>query len=76
VNWTTIACEISVVVVELGVLFAYRVGWSVGKLAMTANTTMFLILVPIGVFIFREKVGIALVAGGALCIAGLRLLLH
>ena len=70
-NWSTIAVGLSIVAVELGFLLAYRAGWRVSLASVTANVTVALILLPTGMFLFRERLTPTNVVGLAFCVVGL-----
>ena len=73
-NWTSIACGISIFLVEVGVLLAYRADWNLKTLALVSNTSVALLLVPLGVWFFRESLTFRNVIGIALCLCGLLIL--
>jgi drug/metabolite transporter (DMT)-like permease len=75
VNWSSVAVGVAIVGVELGVLLAYRAGLRVSLGATLINVTVALVLIPVGLLFFRESLSLANVAGLALCLAGLWLLL-
>jgi uncharacterized membrane protein len=70
-NWVTPALAVAIVGIELGVLLAYRAGWKISLNAIVANVAVTLILVPIGVLFFKEKISLVNQIGIAVCIAGL-----
>ncbi|MDL2293931.1 EamA family transporter [Ruminococcaceae bacterium OttesenSCG-928-D13] len=61
--------------IELGVLYAYRLGGAVSKLSLVINTLVALVLVVVGLVFYKEHlsagniIGIVLCLGGALLIA-------
>jgi drug/metabolite transporter (DMT)-like permease len=59
--------------IEIGFLLAYRAGWSVGSASLTANVLSALILLPVGFFLYAEKLTLQRGIGVALCILGLAL---
>jgi uncharacterized membrane protein len=73
-NWTSIACGLSIFLVEVGVLLAYRANWNLKTLSLVANTSVALLLVPLGVWFFRESLTFRNVIGIALCLCGLLIL--
>jgi multidrug transporter EmrE-like cation transporter len=60
-NWTAVALAIVIVGLDLGFLFLYQ-------------SAAAMLLLVIGVAVFREKLGMANAAGLVLCLAGLWLL--
>jgi len=70
-NWASVGVGVAIVAVELGVLLAYRAGWRMSVASLTVNSALALVLVPVGVAVYRERLSAANVAGLALCLAGL-----
>ncbi len=62
---------LAIVAVELGVLLAYRAGWPMSVASLTVSSALALVLVPVGVTVYRERLSPANVAGLVLCLAGL-----
>lgn len=54
-NWASYALAFSLVGLEVGFLLVYRSGWNLGTAAILTNVVAALILVPIAIFIFKEK---------------------
>ncbi len=74
VNWASFAVGVAIVGVEIGVLLAYRAGLKISLGATLINVAVAVVLIPIGLLFFRETLTPANVAGLALCVAGLWLL--
>jgi drug/metabolite transporter (DMT)-like permease len=72
-RWSTVAVGISIVGVELGFLLAYRAGWRISLTSTSTGAVLALLLVPVGILAFGERLSAANVAGVALCVAGLAL---
>ncbi len=73
-NWTSVLCGISIFLVEVGVLLGYRASWNLKTLSLVANTSVALLLVPVGVWCFHESLTFRNVIGIALCLCGLLIL--
>jgi drug/metabolite transporter (DMT)-like permease len=73
INWASAAVGISIVGVELAVLLAYRTGWRISILSVIGNTASALLLVGVGLVLFREHLSARNVAGVLLCLIGLAL---
>jgi uncharacterized membrane protein len=71
VNWASFALGASIIGLELGFLLAYRIGWNISVGALVANSCVALLLIPIGVLIFKESLNPHNVIGILLCIGGL-----
>jgi hypothetical protein len=55
-NWSTVGLAVAVVGLELGFLLAYRAGWNISLAAFFSNSSVGVILIPVGLLLFREKV--------------------
>lgn len=71
VNWAGLMLGFAVVGLELGFLLAYRAGWNIGAASLLSNTAVALLLIPIGLFLFRENISLPAVIGVLLCLSGL-----
>jgi uncharacterized membrane protein len=70
-NWTSIGLGAVIVGLEIGFLLAYRAGWNVSVAAVAANVAVAVVLIPIGLLFFKERVSPINLLGLILCIAGL-----
>ncbi|HYL56322.1 MAG TPA: hypothetical protein VEU73_12190 [Gemmatimonadales bacterium] len=70
-NWATYVVGLSIVGVELAILLAYRAGWRISLASVIANVTTALLLVIIGVFVYREQLAARHVVGLLMCLGGL-----
>lgn len=71
VNWAVWCVGASALIIELGVLLAYRSGGRIGLLGISVAVATNLILLPVGVLLFRENLTKWNLLGVVLCIAGL-----
>ena len=55
-NWASIGLAITMVSIEFGFLLIYRSGWNLGIAAVLINVVASLILVPVAIFIFKDKI--------------------
>jgi drug/metabolite transporter (DMT)-like permease len=69
-NWASVVLGLAVVGVEFGFLLAYRMGSNISSTQFYATTVLTIILIPLGVFFFREKLSPVNVVGIVLCIIG------
>ena len=76
VSWQSLALGFSLVAIEAGYLFAYRAGWQLNRVALSANVCVAILLVLIGAVFFREQLSLRLAAGICSCLLGLALLIH
>lgn len=72
-NWTAVVLAISVVALEFGYIYIYRVGWNVSTGSLVANISLACILLIVGVFIYKEIVSFYQIVGMGLCTIGLLL---
>lgn len=70
-NWASLALGISLVGLELGFLLAYRAGWNISLAAIAVNAAVTLLLIPVGLAFFKEKLSLVNVAGIVFCVLGL-----
>jgi len=73
-NWASALVGISIIGLELGFLLAYRAGWNISLAAAVSNVTVTILLVPIGLMLFKEKLTATNAIGVAVCIVGLILI--
>ena len=74
INWTSVALGISIVGLEFGYLMAYRAGWNISVGSLVANIFLALMLIPIGIFFFKEGFELNKILGAVFCIIGLLLI--
>lgn len=70
-NWTALALAAAIVALDLGFMFLYRSGYDVSLGALVTQSTAALVLLVIGVLVFRERLSVANGLGLVLCLAGL-----
>ena len=73
-NWASIGLAVAVVGIEFGFLLVYRSGWNLGIAAVLTNVVASLILFPVAVLFFKDKISWINVAGIFVCLAGLIML--
>ena len=73
-NWTSYALGITVVGLEAGFLLAYRAGWNISTVAVTANIIVALILIPAGIVLYKETLSLINSIGIVLSVLGLFLI--
>ncbi|MEI8216396.1 MAG: EamA family transporter [Eubacteriales bacterium] len=70
-NWTSVALGISIVGIEFGYLMAYRAGWSMNIGSLVATTILSIVLIFVGMLIYKETLTYNQIIGIGLCIVGL-----
>lgn len=73
-NWASIGLAIAVVGIEFGFLLVYRSGWNLGIAAVLVNVVASLILVPVAIWVFKDRISWINVLGILICLAGLVML--
>jgi multidrug transporter EmrE-like cation transporter len=73
-SWTPLALAAVVVLLDIGFLLLYRTGYDVSLGQIVTQSAAALLLVVLGVVLFREKLSVVNVAGILLCVAGLWLI--
>jgi len=73
-NWASIGLAIAIVGIEFGFLLVYRSGWNLGIAAVLTNVIASLILVPVAIFVFKDKISWVNITGILVCLAGLVML--
>jgi drug/metabolite transporter (DMT)-like permease len=73
-NWASIGLAIAIVGIEFGFLLVYRSGWTLGIAAVLVNVVASLILVPVAIFIFKDRLNWVNIIGILVCLVGLIML--
>jgi drug/metabolite transporter (DMT)-like permease len=74
INWASFVLGVTVVGIEIGFLLAYRSGWRISVGSAVSNATVALVLIPVGLVFFSERLSAVNVVGVALCVSGLLLI--
>ena len=73
-NWASVLLAIAIVGIEFGFLLIYRSGWNLGIAAVLVNVIASLILLPVAIFLFKDKISWVNVLGIIVCFIGLIML--
>ena len=73
-NWGVAGIGIGAALIEVGFLFAYRAGWPLNIASIIVNVSAAVILLPLGLLMFGERVTLTKGLGAALCLIGLVLI--
>jgi uncharacterized membrane protein len=73
-NWVTIGLAFTLVGLELGFLLAYRAGWDISLAGLASNATVSVLLLPVGILIFKEQLTRTNTTGVLITIIGLVLM--
>jgi drug/metabolite transporter (DMT)-like permease len=71
VNWASLAVGGTIIGIELGFLLAYRAGWNISLASLVSNTSVALLLVPVGLLLFNEKLPPVKAVGVVFALVGL-----
>jgi len=72
-NWAVLTLGVAAAAIELGFLLAYRAGWRISVAAVASNVAVTVLLVPIGVIIYKDHLSLRNVVGLIFCVLGLAL---
>lgn len=73
-NWASYVLALSLVGLEVGFLLVYRSGWNIGIAAVLVNVVASLILVPVAIYVFNDKLNWVNIVGILVCLVGLMML--
>lgn len=65
---------VAIVGLEFGYIMAYRAGWNISVGSLVANIILAIVLIPVGIFFYKEGFDLNKVFGVILCLAGLILI--
>jgi len=75
-NWAVFTLGAGAALIELGFLSAYRAGWKISLAAVATNAAATILLVPIGILVFKDHLSLRNVLGLIFCILGLALVVR
>src|SRR5258706_2645148 len=75
-NWAIVAVGAGAACIELGFLLAYRYGWGTSLAAVANKLPVTLLLVPIGIVIFKDPLSMRNILGLIFCDLGLVLVVR
>jgi drug/metabolite transporter (DMT)-like permease len=73
-NWASYVLALSLIGLEVGFLLVYRSGWNIGLAAVLVNVVASLILIPVALWVFHDKLSWVNIAGIVVCLVGLVML--
>lgn len=73
-NWASYVLAFSLIGLEVGFLLVYRSGWNIGLASVLVNVVASLILIPLALFVFKDKLSWVNIAGILVCLVGLVML--
>lgn len=75
-NWAVFVVGVAAACIEVGFLLAYRSGWRISIAAVATNVAVTLLLVPIGIAVFKDHLSLRNVIGLVFCVVGLILVVR
>jgi drug/metabolite transporter (DMT)-like permease len=73
-NWASVALGLTIVGVDVGYLLLYRAGWNLSLGSVVCNSSVALVLLPVGVLMFKEKLSFSNYVGVGLALVGIYLI--
>ena len=70
-NWASVALAFTLVGLEVGFLLVYRSGWNISLAAMVVTVAVTVLLIPVGLLFFKERLSLVNVLGILVSIVGL-----
>lgn len=70
-NWAPFALGLVIVGLEVGTIYAYKAGWQIGTFSIVSSTVLSIVLIFVGLFLFREKLSWNKIVGIVICLAGI-----
>jgi uncharacterized membrane protein len=75
-NWAVLVVGVAAACIEVGFLLAYRSGWRISVAAVATNVAVTLMLVPIGIVVFKDHLSLRNILGLMFCVLGLVLVVR
>lgn len=73
-NWAPVVLGIVIVGLEVGFIYAFRVGWQVSMTQIVSSAVVAVILIFVGYLLYHEAITWNKIAGIIVCLAGLVLI--
>lgn len=73
-NWAVPLVALSIVGIELGWILVFRAGAGLSLTGLIVNVAVAVIVIPLGLLFFGEKISLVNLIGMALCLIGLALI--
>lgn len=73
-DWFTLLFGLCIIGLEYGYINIYRVGWKISTASLVSNIMLAVILLLVGMFVYKEQITFTQGAGMILCLAGLVLI--
>lgn len=73
-NWAVFGVGVSIVLIEIGFLLAYRAGGELSTAFVTTASIVCVSMLVVGLIFFNESITLAKIGGIVLCLAGIALI--
>lgn len=73
-NWSSFVMGVVIIGLELGYILAYRNGWKMNTVSVTANIALAIILIVVAFIFYKESMTIKQIIGIVMCSGGLVLI--
>lgn len=74
INWAPFVLGIAIVGLEVGYIYAYKVGWPVSIAQIVQAAMLAVILIFVGFFFYKEAITLNKIVGIVVCLIGLGLI--
>lgn len=74
INWTAFALGVTIVGLEAGSIYMYKVGWNINTGYLVKSIMLAVALVAVGYILYKEQLSGNKIAGIAVCLLGLFLI--
>jgi drug/metabolite transporter (DMT)-like permease len=75
-NWVVLLLGVGAASIELGFLLSYRAGWKISVTGIATNVAATVLLIPIGIFLFKDQLSLRNILGLIFCVLGLVLVVR
>jgi drug/metabolite transporter (DMT)-like permease len=73
-NWSVAGVGLGAALIEVGFLLTFRAGWPLSLASVVVNVAAGLVLIPVGLAAFGERLSVPKILGAGLCLLGLVLI--
>lgn len=73
-NWTSFVLGAAIVGLEIGYIFLYRAGWKVSAGSIVCNIALAVVLVFVGILLYKESISLKQIIGILMCTGGIILI--
>ncbi len=70
-NYAPPLLGVAIVGLEVGFIYAYKIGWPVSSAQLIANSILAVVLIFVGVLLYHEAISVKKVVGILICLVGL-----